>query len=51
MYSVPNASSAFRGKKRVLGPLELELERFVSLHVVLGLGSGFSGRAAHSFNH
>lgn len=46
MYSGPNTFSALRGRKRVLDPLEPEVERFVRLYVVLGLRPGFSGRAA-----
>lgn len=46
VYSVPNTFSALSGKKRVLDPLELEVERVVSLYVVLGLRPGFSGKAA-----
>lgn len=40
MYSGPNTFSALSGRERVLDPLELEIEEFVSFYVVLGLRSG-----------
>ena len=49
--SVPCACSAHGGQKKLLVPLELELQMVVSHYVGAGNGTHVSGRASSALNH
>jgi hypothetical protein len=48
VHHVPGANG---GQKKILGPLELELQMIISYHEVLGIEPGSSGRASSALNH
>lgn len=50
LYVCACVSSAQRGQKRALLPLELEVQVVLSRCMLLGIESGFTGRAASALN-